>query len=175
VVLVEKAAGWIALATRFGGSQDAGTSSVGKGQGAKMKLHAYLNYSGNCAEAFRFYEKHLGGKITTMLTHHDAPEGSPIPPEFRDAVMYARMTIGGTDLMANDVPPLRFQPIRSAYLSLTVDSSEEAERIHALLAAGGEIYMPMNETFFALRFSVLRDKFGTSWMIHHPRPMPAEK
>ena len=74
--------------------------------------------------------------------------------------------------MASDVAPERFQPMRSVYLSLSVDSSQEAERVHALLAEGGEIFMPMEETFFAFRFSMLRDRFGTSWMIIHQKPMP---
>jgi PhnB protein len=74
--------------------------------------------------------------------------------------------------MGNDVPPGRYQPVRSAYLSLGVGSSEEAERIYALLSSGGEIFMKMEETFFALRFAMLRDKFGTNWMIIHERPMP---
>jgi PhnB protein len=82
------------------------------------------------------------------------------------------MSIGETDLMGSDVPPERFQPMRSAYLSLTVGSSGEAERIYALLSDGGEIFMKMEETFFALRFAMLRDKFGTNWMIIHERPMP---
>jgi PhnB protein len=73
--------------------------------------------------------------------------------------------------MASDVAPERFQPMRSAYLCLSLASSEEAERIHALLAEGGEIFMPMQETFFAHRFSMLRDRFGTSWMVIHERPM----
>ena len=83
------------------------------------------------------------------------------------------MNIGGTELLGADIPPDRFQPIRSAYLSLTLDSSAEAERVHALLAEGGQIFMPMAETFFAFRFSMLRDRFGTSWMLLHPRPQPA--
>jgi len=74
--------------------------------------------------------------------------------------------------MGADVPPERFQPMRSAYLSLTVSSTDEAERIYALLSDGGEIFMPMQETFFAIRFGMLRDKFGTSWMILHERPIP---
>ena len=82
------------------------------------------------------------------------------------------MAIGETELMGSDVPPDRFQPMRSVYLSLGVDSSAEAERTHALLAEGGEIFMPMAETFFAFRFSMLRDRFGTSWMIIHQKPMP---
>ena|SRR5580704_7244263 len=137
-----------------------------------MKLHTYLNYGGNCEQAFRFYEQHLGGKITTMMTHADQPLPNDAPPGWQKAILYARMTIGETELMGNDVPPARFQPMRSAYLSLTVTSTEEAERIYALLSEGGQIFMPMQETFFAFRFSMLRDKFGTSWMILHERPMP---
>jgi PhnB protein len=138
-----------------------------------MKLHTYLNYGGNCAEAFRFYEKHLGGKITMMMTHGEMPGPSNVPPEWKNAILYANMTIGETQLMGSDVPPDRFEPMRSVYLSLTVSSSEEAESIHALLSDGGEIFMPMQETFFAFRFSMLRDKFGTSWMIIHSRPAPS--
>jgi len=137
-----------------------------------MKLHTYLNYGGNCEQAFRFYEKNLGGKITMMMTQDQQPGANKVPPELQKAILYARMTIGETELMGSDVAPDKFQPMRSVYLSLTTSSTEEAERIHALLSDGGQIFMPMQETFFAYRFSMLRDKFGTSWMIIHERPMP---
>jgi PhnB protein len=137
-----------------------------------MKLNTYLNYGGNCAEAFRFYEQHLGGKITMMMTHGEQPSGSNVPPEWEKAILHARIIIGETELWAADVPPERFQPMRSAYLSLSVTSVDEAERIHALLSDGGQIFMPMEETSFAFRFSMLRDRFGTSWMIIHERPTP---
>jgi PhnB protein len=136
-----------------------------------MKLHTYLNYGGNCQEAFRFYEQHLGGKITMMMTHGEQPGPNAVPPDWKNAILHARITIGETDLMASDVPPDRFQPMRSVYLSLDLDSIAEAERIYALLSDGGEIFMPIGETFFAFRFAMLRDKFGTSWMIAHTRPM----
>jgi PhnB protein len=142
-----------------------------------MKLRAYLNYGGNCKAAFEFYEKHLGGKITMMMPFSQHPEPEKIPasnfsPDWKDAILHAHMEIGGTVLMASDYPSDRFQPMRSVYLSLSVSSTQEAERLHALLSDGGEIFMPMHETFFAHRFSMLRDKFGTSWMIIHERPMP---
>ena len=137
-----------------------------------MKLHTYLNYGGNCEQAFRFYEEHLGGKITMMTTWGQMPDPSAVPPDRKSAILHARMTIGGAEIMGADVPPERFQPMRSVYLSLTVGSNEEAERIYALLADGGQIFMPMEETFFAFRFAMLRDKFGTSWMILHERPRP---
>jgi PhnB protein len=138
-----------------------------------MKLHTYLNYGGNCEEAFRFYEKNLDGKITMMMRYADQPDPQNAPPGTEKFILYANMTIGETQLMGSDVPPERFQPMRSVYLSLAVDSSEEAERIFKLLNEGGEVFMPMAETFFAFRFGMLRDRFGTSWMILHQKPMPA--
>jgi PhnB protein len=138
-----------------------------------MKLHTYLNYGGNCEEAFRFYEKNLGGKITMMMRYADQPDPQNAPPGTEKFILYANMEIGETQLMGSDVPPERFQPMRSVYLSLAVDSSEEAERIFKLLNEGGEVFMPMAETFFAFRFGMLRDRFGTSWMILHDKPMPA--
>ncbi|HXE13823.1 MAG TPA: VOC family protein [Bryobacteraceae bacterium] len=137
-----------------------------------MKLHTYLNYGGNCKEAFDFYEKHLGGKIVARMTYGDQPGADNVSPEQKNLVLYSNMHIGGTELMGSDVPPEQFEAMRSAYLSLTVDTTEEAERIYKLLVDGGQIFMPMEETFFAFRFGMLRDKFGTSWMILHPRPMP---
>jgi PhnB protein len=135
-----------------------------------MKLHPYLNYGGNCAQAFRFYEQHLGGKITMMMTHAEQPGPGNVPPEWQNAILFARMNIGDTELQGNDVPPDRFQPMRSAYLSLAVESIDEAERIYAVLSDGGQIFMALQETFFAFRFAMLRDRFGTSWMILHERP-----
>jgi PhnB protein len=134
-----------------------------------MKLHTYLNYGGNCAQAFRFYEKHLGGKISMMMTQGEQPDAKDVPPDQKDAILYARMSIGETDLMGSDVPSERFQPMRSVYLCLSVNTTDEAARIFALLSDGGETFMPMQETFFAHRFAMLRDKFGTSWMIIHER------
>jgi PhnB protein len=135
-----------------------------------MKLNTYINYGGNCEQAFRFYEKHLGARINMMMTHAQQPGPANVPPDWQNAIMYASITLGETELMGSDVPPDRFQPMRSAYLSLSVDTTQKAERIHALLAEGGQSVMPLQETFFAHRFSMLRDKFGTSWMIIHPRP-----
>ena len=136
-----------------------------------MQLLTYLNYGGNCAEAFRFYEQHLGGRITMMMKHGEGPDKSQVPPGLKDAVLHARMTIGGTDLLGADVPPDRFQPMRSAYLTIGVDSNEEAERIYKLLTDGGEIFMRMEETFFASRFAMFRDRFGTSCMLLGPSKM----
>ena len=130
-----------------------------------MKLFTYLNYGGNCRQAFEFYQQHLGGRITMMTTHGEQPGAEKVAPEWRNAVLHARIDMGDTTILGADIPPDRFQPIRSAYLSLLTDSVEEAERVYALLSDGGQIFMPMAETFFARRFAMLRDRFGTSWMI----------
>ena len=135
-----------------------------------MHLNTYLNYGGNCRQAFEFYEKHLGGKITMLSTHADVPDPSGVPAEWRDAVLHARIEIAGTTVFGADVPPDRFQPMRSAYLSLSVDSTRDAERIYALLVEGGQVFMKMEETFFAHRFAMFRDRFGTSWMLMHEKP-----
>lgn len=137
-----------------------------------MTLTTYLNYGGNCREALSFYEAHLGGRILSISTHGDMPGARDLTPEQAKAVMHARIQIGGVTLMASDVPTDRFQPMRSVYLALGLESDEEAERIYAVLSDGAEIFMKMEETFFAHRFAMLRDKFGTSWMIIHEKPMP---
>jgi PhnB protein len=136
-----------------------------------MKMNTYVNFAGKCADAFRFYEKHLGGKIGMMMTHGQAPDQTRVNPDWKDAVLHARISIGGTELMGADIPSA--EPMRSAYLSLGVESDAEAERIFSALSDGGEVFMPMQETFFATRFGQLRDRFGINWMIIHERPMPA--
>jgi PhnB protein len=140
-----------------------------KWNGVDMKLLTHLNFPGNCAQAFRYYEDNLGGKILTLMKQSQTPGGSP-KAEQEDAVVHARMEIGQTVLIGNDVPPDRSQPMRSAYLYLSVDSAEEAERVYGLLMEGGEAYMPLQETFFASRFSQLRDQFGTLWTLINERP-----
>ena len=135
-----------------------------------MKMNTYVNFAGKCAEAFRFYEQHLGGTIGMMMTHGQAPDQSNVKPEWKDAVLHARISVGGTELMGADIPSA--QPMRSAYLSLGVESDAEAERIFAALSGGGEVFMPMEETFFATRFGQLRDRFGINGMIIRERPAP---
>jgi PhnB protein len=135
-----------------------------------MKMHTYVNFAGKCAEAFRFYEKHLGGTIGMMMTHGQAPDQTKVDPAWKDAVLHARLSVAGTELLGADIPAA--QPMRSAYLTLNVDSDTEAERIFKALSDGGEVFMPIQETFFATRFAQLRDRFGINWMIIHERPMP---
>jgi PhnB protein len=138
-----------------------------------MTMHTYVNFAGTCAEAFRFYEKHLGGTIGMMMTQGEAPDQSRVRPEMKDAVLHARISIGGTQLLGADIPGA--EPMRSAYLSLGADSDADAERMFAALSDGGQVFMPMQETFFATRFGQLRDRFGINWMILRERPAIATR
>jgi len=135
-----------------------------------MRLNTYLNYGGNCAQAFHFYAEHLGARIGMMMKHGDMPDPGKVQADLKDAILHAQITIGDSVIMASDVPTDQFKPMRSVYLALNVENDAEAERIFKLLAEGGEVYMPMQETFFASRYAILRDRFGTSWMIMHERP-----
>ena len=127
-----------------------------------MKLDVYLNFKGNCEEAFRFYEKHLGGHLKSIMKHAQMPQQPGIPPEW---VLHARLDLGGTVVMGADIP--NAEPMRSAYLTLTLDTDAEAERVYGLLAEGGQIFMKMEQMPFANRFAMFRDRFGTSWMLLH--------
>ena len=134
-----------------------------------MQLDIYVNYRGTCEQAFRFYEQHLGGRITGIARHGEQPNPS-IPADWQEKVLHARIEIGTTILMGADIPSA--EPMRSAYLTLSFDREEDAERVYALLATGGEIFMKMGKTPFANRFAMLRDKFGTSWMLLHQAASP---
>jgi PhnB protein len=134
-----------------------------------MKMYTYVNFPGSCAEAFSFYEKHLGGKIGMVMTHAQAPDQTNVKADWKGKVLHARMSLGDTELLGADIPSA--QPMRSAYLTLTVDSDRDAERIYGALSEGGEVFMPLQETFFATRFGQLRDRFGLNWMIMRERPV----
>jgi len=126
-----------------------------------IQLDIYVNYPGHCEAAFKFYETHLGGKITMMIPHQNPP--AHFPSEWKQPILHAIIEVGGTLLRGADVP--NAEPMRSAYLTLRVATSDEAEHLYEVLSKEGEIFMKMEKTFFANRFAMLRDKFGTSWML----------
>ena len=126
-----------------------------------MKMDFYVNYPGTCEDAFRFYEQHLGGLNLSIRRHHEM--NPAVAEDWKDKIVHATIEIGGAVLMGADIPGA--QPMRSAYVTLTVASDDEAERIYAQLTDGGEIFMKMETTPFASRFAMFRDRFGTSWML----------
>ena len=133
-----------------------------------MRLDIYVNYPGTCEEAFHFYEQHLGGRITGIVRHGAQPNPQ-IGADWKEKILHGRIEIGGTVLMGADIPGA--EPMRSAYLTLTFDDEKDAERAYAVLTGGGQIFMKMEKTPFANRFAMLRDRFGTSWMLLHQSAM----
>ncbi len=130
-----------------------------------MQLNPYLLFNGNCADAFKFYEKCLGGKIVMMMTHEGTPAAEQVPANWREKIIHARMTVGDQVLMGSDAPPDRYAPMKGFTVSFTADSPADAERIFKALSEKGAVGMPMQQTFFAVRFGMVVDQFGTPWMV----------
>jgi PhnB protein len=129
-----------------------------------MQLNAYLHFNGNCEEAFKFYEQATGGKIEMKSTFGDTPMAAQMPA-MKDKIVHVRLRIGDTVLMGSDAPPERFEKPQGFSLSLSAKTNAEAERLFHALSAGGQIHMPMAQSFFAERFGMLADKFGIPWMV----------
>lgn len=131
-----------------------------------MDLNIYLHFSGNCEEAFKFYEKVLGGKILAAMTYETAPPEMPVTLEWRNKIMHARMSVGNYTLMGSDAPPDRYTKPTGFSINIGVKTAEEAERVYQALSEGGQVHMPLAETFWAIRFGMFVDKFGVPWMIN---------
>ena len=130
-------------------------------------VESYLFFNGNCAEALRFYERALGGKIETSMTYGQAPAEAQCPAGAENRIMHARFSLeGGGALMASDTPPGQpAQAMQGFSLSLYYPSTQEARRIFDALADGGKVMMPLGKTFWSEAFGMLTDRFGTPWMI----------
>jgi PhnB protein len=132
-----------------------------------MNLNPYLHFNGNCEEAFKFYEKALGGKMLMKMTYGEAPPQSPMPPGFdKNKIMHARIQVGDTVLMGSDAPPDRFHKPQGFSVNVDCKKPEDADRIYTALSTGAQIMMPIQKTFWAERFGMLVDKFGTPWMVN---------
>jgi PhnB protein len=131
-----------------------------------MQLIPYLNFNGQCEAAFKFYEQCLGGKIVAMFTYGGTPAAEHVSAESRDRVMHARLVVGDAVLMGSDSPPEMFEEQKGMSVSIHIDDPARAERIFNALADGGSVRMPFGETFWAHRFGMLVDRFGTPWMIN---------
>jgi PhnB protein len=131
-----------------------------------MQLNPYLVFDGRCEAAFNFYQKVLGGKIEAMLPHEGTPAEAHVPPEWRKKIMHARLVVGDKVLMGSDAPPDRYQAMKGFSVTIGLSDPAEAERIFDELAKDGIIHMPIQPTFWASRFGMLVDRFGTPWMIN---------
>ena len=134
-----------------------------------MQINTYLNFHGTCKEAFEFYAHVLNGKIEAMMNHDEVPASAGMPdmgPEWRNKILHARLAVGNNVVMASDVPPNRFEPARSFSVSLRINDIAEAERVFKALSENGRTMMPIQHTFWASRFAMFFDRFGTPWMIN---------
>ncbi len=135
-----------------------------------MQLNPYLTFDGQCEAAFKFYQKVLGGDIVAMIPHEGSPAAEHVPPEWRSKIMHARLAIGDRVLMGSDAPPDRREPMKGFSVTLGVDDPAEAERVFHALAEGGAVCMPIQKTFWAERFGMCTDRFGTPWMVNCEPP-----
>jgi PhnB protein len=131
-----------------------------------VRIDPYLVFDGQCAEAFRTYERILGGRIDTLMTHGESPIAGEVPPAWHDRILHARLLVGDAVLMGSDSPPEYYEQPAGSHVSLHLDDPAEAERVFHALAEDGRVTMPIGQTFWAERFGMLVDRFGTPWMIN---------
>jgi PhnB protein len=133
-----------------------------------MSVHMspYLSFKGDCEAAFKFYEQHLGGALGAIFRYGGSPMAGDVPADWSDKVMHGSLTIGGQVVMGGDVAPDRYEAPRGFSLSLSITSPAEADRLFRELAAGGNVVVPLEKTFWAERFGMVVDRFGIPWMIN---------
>jgi PhnB protein len=136
-----------------------------------MKVNPYLNFNGTCDEALTFYEKSLGGKTLMKMTWGDSPMAKDIPADWGKKVIHATFVLDGQEIGAADSPPGRYEKPQGFAVTLNIDDAAEAERAFKALSDGANVQMPIQETFWAQRFGMLVDRFGTPWMINCGKPM----
>jgi len=131
-----------------------------------MQINPYLSFNGQCDAAFKFYEKVLGGKILMRMTYGESPMAAQTPPDSKDKIMHVRLAVGDMLLMGADAPPQFYQPMQGMVVTLGIDTPAESERVFKALSENGTVRMPIQETFWAQRFGMLIDQFGTPWMVN---------
>ena len=136
-----------------------------------MTIHPHLPFKGDCKQAFEFYAKTLGGKIAFMMTYGESPMAAQMPPELHDKVMHASLQVDGAMLTGADAPPNQFEKATGVSVLLSIDDPAQAERVFGAMAEGGQVQMPIQETFWAQRFGMVIDRFGIPWMINCSKPM----
>ena len=129
-------------------------------------MNPYLLFNGQCEQAFKFYETCLGGKITIMMPHEGTPAATTVPAEWRKKILHATLEVDGDRLQGSDCPPDRYEKPQGFSVTLTIKDAAEAEKTFHALAENGTVTMPIQETFWAVRFGMLVDRFGIPWMIN---------
>jgi PhnB protein len=133
-----------------------------------MIIQPYLFFNGRCEEALAFYQQALGAKLEMLMRFRESPDPMPsgmLPPGFEDKVMHASLRIGETVVMASDGCRPGAAAFQGVTLSVGTKTADEARRVFAALADGGQVEMPVDKTFWSPAFGTLRDRFGVSWMV----------
>ncbi|HEY0767497.1 MAG TPA: VOC family protein [Steroidobacteraceae bacterium] len=138
-----------------------------------MQTSPHLHFKGNCREAFNFYAETFGGRIVFAMTYGESPAAEQTPAELGNKIIHARIDFGGQFLLGCDAPAERYQTPQGFNVMAAVEKPAEAERIFTALAQGGKVTMPFQETFFAHRFGMCTDRFGTPWMVNCEKPLDA--
>jgi len=133
-----------------------------------MQLNSYIHFNGQCEDAFKFYEKCLGGKIEGLFRYEAAPpDAAPnLPPNWGSKVMHASLTIGNQVLMGMDAPPGRFQKPQGFHVSIALKDVAQGKKIFEALSEKGNVVMPFGPTFWSPGFAMFVDRFGTPWMVN---------
>ena len=134
---------------------------------------AYLAFNGNCADAMRFYEKALGGKLEVLMSGAESPMATQMPKEFAHRILHARLVLpGGGTLFAGDAPAnVPYEGIKGVSITVDYDSVARAQQVFDALSIGGQVSMPMQPAFWAKQWGMLVDRFGTSWIVNG-EPIP---
>jgi PhnB protein len=135
-----------------------------------VQLYPNLTFDGECEAAFKFYEKHLGGRIVFMMTYEDTPMDLQTPSDSGKKISHATFAHPDFTLYGSDALPGRYQKPQGFALQVNLSDPLEAERIFTALAENGTVQMSLQETFWALRFGVLADQFGVPWLINCEKP-----
>ena len=131
-----------------------------------MKIHAYLIFDGQCADAFRFYQEVFGGELMVM-PFDGSPACGDVAPEHRNRTMHAGLDIGGELLMGSDcMPGDAYDGVKGCHISVQADDMGHAERLYRQLGTQGSVQMELQRTFWAEGFAMLTDRFGVPWMIN---------
>jgi PhnB protein len=135
-----------------------------------MKINPYLVFNGNCAEAMKFYNLVLGGKLD-LMKFGGTPAAEHVPAAAHEKIMHACLAFGDHCVMASDSMPGQPADMKGMSVTLHYDKAEDAERVFKALSERGNVTMPIGETFWAQRFGMLVDRYGTPWMINCAKPM----
>ena len=135
-----------------------------------MRLNPHLTFNGECQAAFEFYEKFLGGKISLMMSYRDSPMAADAPPGFSGKILHADIALDCQILTGADALPGQYQKPQGFSIMLNSEDAAEADRLFKALAEKGAVQLPLQETFWALRFGMLTDQFGIPWMINCGKP-----